>query len=493
VVRRVCSVWHALALAWDPAARERREPEDDRVVAASEPVGAVVTIDPSGLLTWSWSQQGTLIAGGTLALRRDEAREPDADADDRPALRLAGAARVEREPDTHPGISVIEVVRSDIGRLASDWIGWSVQLGLAPARITVVGPDNITCAGLEFDLPETSGVAAVAAGLARHWPGAAVHAAVDADATGRTLQRLMDLENGVGPAGAPTAAVDPRLSLTELSGRPGAADRKLHRWAGLALVVAAAAVAVIGWKVGRAVGDVRSRADALREDQDKLLDSVKAVAPAALKDEAPELILKSKRIEMEKARADQKDEEPILAETQRVLMVFATVPDVRLKTLQINSLGILSRFELSVPLEGDQGPTVKDKLAELHLGAKREVKWDGRHIRTANAERRDWAMSGQFVDVKPAVTRPASTPAGPEAAPPATPPAAPASPLLDTGPGAEPAPMAQPQDLPPVTPGAPAPAPAPATPDPQPEPPAPATPEPAPATPPAEPKKGANR
>jgi hypothetical protein len=485
VVRRVCSIWHAMALAWDPAAKNQRGADDDsRVVAASEPVGAVVTIDPSGALTWSWSQRGTLIAGGTLALRKDQARveEPA----DRPALRLAGAAPVELEPDTHPGVSVIEVVRSDIGRLASDWIGWSVQLGLAPARITVIGPDNVTCSGLDFDLPEMSGVAAVGAGLGKHWPGASVQATVDQDAAGRTLQRLMDMENGVGVATAPAAAVDPRLSLTELSSRPGAADRKLFRWAGLALLVAAGAVVVVGWQVGRAVGDVRSRADALRADQEKLLKSVAAVAPLALKDEAPEMLLKSKRIEMEKARADQKDEEPILAEAQRVLLVLATVPDVRLKTLQINSLGILSRFELSVPLEGDQGPTVKDKLGDLHLGSKREVKWDGRHVRTANAERRDWTMAGQFVDVKPK--------AAPTATPPGAAPKPPASPLLDTGPGAPPSPAKADEPAP----ESPAPSPTPAAPDPAKDPkaepaPSPAAPSTPPALPPAEPKKGANR
>lgn len=494
VVGRVCSIWHAMALAWDPAAKNRPAPsaDDDRVVAASEPVGAVVTIDPSGLLTWSWSQQGTLIAGGTLLLRRDQARaEDDADDADRPGLRLAGAAP--QEPDAHPGVSVIEVVRSDIGRLSSDWIGWSVQLGLAPARIAVIGPDNITCSGLDFDLPAMSGVAAVGSGLGKHWPGAAVHAAVDADATGRTVQRLMDLENGVGSSGDQVAAVDPRLSLTELSSRPGAADRKLHRWAGLALVVFALAVGVVGWKVGRTVSDVQSQADALRDNQTKLLQSVANVAPAALKDEAPELLLKSKRIEMEKARADQKDEEPILAEAERVLMVISSVPDVRLKALQINSLGILSKFELSVPLEGDQGPTVKDQLADKHLGSRREVKWDGRHVRTANAERRDWNMAGQFVDVAATAKKPPTTPPGPEGT-------APASPLLDTGPGAAPSPTKPadepaPTDAPPASgtaPGAPAATPPTAPPaepakDPAipPASPAPATP---PAAPPADPK-----
>ena len=120
---------------------------------------------------------------------------------------------------------------------------------------------------------------------------------------------------------------------------------------------------------------------------------------------------------------------------QRVLVVLAdpALTDVRLKTLQINSLGILSRFELSVPIEGDQGPTVKDKLAVLHIGASREVKWDGKHIRTANTERRDWNMAGQFVDAPKTSTKPPVP-----AVKPAGEPKPPASPMLDNGPGAEP-------------------------------------------------------
>jgi len=497
VVRRVCSIWHAIALAWDPAAADQRD-DDARVVAASEPVGAVVTIDASGLLTWAWSQRGTLLAGGSINLHTERAREDETlEPASRPGLRLAGAAHDAPPRDGHPGVETIEVVRADIGRIASDWIGWSVQLGHAPARIAVIGPDNTACAGSEFGLPEMSGLAAVGAGLGKHWPGAAVHATVDRDACGKTVQRLMELENGIGPASAPAAAVDPRLSLTELSSRPGAADRKLHRWAGLALVVAAGAVAVVGWRIGKSIGEVQAQAEALMNDQTELLKSVASVAPTALKDEAPSLLLKSKRIEMERARTDQKDEEPILAEAQRVLLVLATVPDVRLKTLQINSLGILSRFELSVPLEGDQGPTVKDKLAEIHLGAKREVKWDGKHIRTGNAERRDWNMAGQFVDVKAPVTKPeALTGPGHDAA-------APASPMLDTGPGAAPSPTepdepgsAEPHATPAGTPSS-APAPAPATdpapvPEPAPGTQPPATPPPPPSSPPpAEPKKEA--
>lgn len=438
-VRRVCTVWHAMALAWDPAAKEnaQRGDSDERVVSSSDPVGAVVSIDSGGLLTWTWSQRGTLIAGGTMLLRKHEARigdEPEQSASS--GLRLAGSEG--DEPDTRPTVNLIEVVRSDIGRLASDWLGWSVQLGLAPARIGVIGPACITCTGLEFDLPEMEGVAAVGSGLGKHWPGASVQATVDDDAAGRTLQRLMDMENGVGVASAPAAAVDPRLSLTELSGRPGAADRKLHRWAGLALLVAAGAVFVIGWRVGRTVGDVNAQADALVDEQAKQLKKVASMVPTAATSDTPALTLKSKRIEIERARADQKDEEPIIAEAQRVLLVLAEVPDVRLKTLQINSLGILSRFELSVPLEGDQGPTVKDMLTDRPSQANRIVKWDGKHIRTANAERRDWNMAGQFIDAPKRTAKPPAKPAGDT---PGAEPKPPASPLLDTGPGAPPSPV----------------------------------------------------
>lgn len=492
VVRRVSSAWHALALAWDPAAKDATPADQDgdgRVVSASEPVGAAIAIDPDGRLTWSWSQRGTLIAGGTLLLHKAEARvgdEQQPEPKDQPGLRLAGAENP--APDTRPSVSVIEASRSDVGRLASDWLGWSVQLGVAPARIAVIGPDTVTCSGLEFDLPQMMGIAALGAGLGNHWPGASVHATLDDDAVGRTLQRLTDMENGVGLASAPAAAVDPRLSLTELSSRPGAADRRLHLWAGLALLIIALCVGILGWRLGRTVSEIQSQTAAAGTDQAELLKSVATIAPTAAKADDPAMVLKSKRIEMEKVRADQKDEEPILAELQRVLGVLASpdVTDVRLKTLQINSLGIMSRFELSVPIEGDQGPTIKDKLTETASGAPRQIKWDGRHVRTANTERRDWNMAGQFTDA----------PKGAKPTPPPAPPAkTPASPLLDTGPGAPPSTTPTPDDMAPTAPDNPAtqaPDAKPDNPDPKDDPkanpsPSPAPASPAPATPPASP------
>ncbi|MFT3683480.1 MAG: hypothetical protein QM783_00915 [Phycisphaerales bacterium] len=485
VVRRVCSVWHALSLAWDPSAKSAPATDDDRVVSASEPVGAAVVIDPDGRLAWSWSQRGTLIAGGTLLLRKTQTRvgeEPEQI--EQPGLRIAGAEP--DVPDTRPVVSVIEAARSDIGRLASDWLGWSVQLGVAPARIAVVGPDNVICAGLDFDLPDMMGVAAVGAGLGKHWPGASVHATVDDDAIGRTLQRLTDMENGIGPASAPAAAVDPRLSLTELSSRPGAADRKLHLWAGLALLIAAAGVGVLGWRLGSTVSDVRAKADAASAAQGELLKSVASIAPAALKDADPGLILTSKRIEMEKARADQKDEEPILAEMQRVLSILtrSDVTDVRIKVLQLNSMGISSRLELSLS-DKDLGPTIKDLLRDTPSTAPRQIKWDGRGVGNANAERRDYALAGTFVDV-PKGAKPPTPPATPAATPAGDKPAgdkSPVSPMLDTGPGAAPS-STEPENS---TPGDAAPGgPTPATNPPAAEPTSPATTP--PATPPSEPK-----
>ena len=95
--------WHAVALAWDPAAKDAPadSDRDGRVVSASTPVGATIVIDPDGRLTWSWSQRGTLIAGGTLLLRKAQARigaEPEVDAA-QPGLRLGGQRVIEAYGD----------------------------------------------------------------------------------------------------------------------------------------------------------------------------------------------------------------------------------------------------------------------------------------------------------------------------------------------------------------------------------------------------------
>lgn len=416
-VRRSCSLWHGMVMAWGTAAEPDGGPRDARVVASSEAVeaGAVVLIEPEGRLSWAWAQGGALQAGGTMLLRRSEARlpEPGEEEAGRGTLRLR---RETEEPGEGRTVSVVEVTRSDVGRLTADWLSFSVQLGVTPARIACLGPGSVTCSGLEFDLPDMMGVAAVGAGIGKHWPGAAVQATLDDDPIGRMLARLVDIENGAsGSAASPAAAVDPRLSVTELSSRPAAADRRLHLWGGLALAMVAAAVAVLGWQVGRKTGAVRAAVAEVQTKRTETLQSVSKLAPKALTDPSPEVVLSAKVLEMTKAREDLKDEDPIMAEAARVLRVLSVVPDVQIQTLQLRSMGLMSRIELSVPMEGEQGPTIREHLAVERSGAAREVKWEGRTIRSANQEKRSFNMAGNFEDAPKDApkTAPAPAPAPP--------------------------------------------------------------------------------
>ena len=216
----VVSLWHAAATAWDPAGPASPGPSlrGDRVVATTAPVTAVVLVDPAGRLVWSWSRAGELVAGGSIRL-------PSRDED--PA-----------------------VTGADVGRLATDWLGWSAQLGVAPARIVVVTPrlvedgDSLSSAGL-------------GEGLGRAWPGATVDLATHDDPLGATLRRLAEF-------GAAGPAADPRASLVRLTHRPGRAHRSLYRAAALAILGAAAGLAAVGVRAWSAAGTIRGQRETIR-------------------------------------------------------------------------------------------------------------------------------------------------------------------------------------------------------------------------------------
>lgn len=215
----VVSLWHALASAWDPGGPSAGAPgaRSDRVVADASPPTAVVLIDPEGRLVWSWSRRGELIAGGTI--------------------RVAGRAGGEG--------GGIRVTPDDVGRLTADWLAWSAQLGVAPARIVCLGPDAGGGAG-------GLSPAALGESLGRAWPGASVDLAVLDDPVGMTLRRLAELDADVG-------AGDPRSALVALSHRPTRAHRSVRRWSAGAIAAASAGLFAIAWRAWDAAGVIRAR------------------------------------------------------------------------------------------------------------------------------------------------------------------------------------------------------------------------------------------
>ena len=201
---RILSIWHALSCAWDPTAADE---DADRFAATDAPVTACILIDPDGALIWSWARAGSLITGGRM--------------------RLASA-------DSHGDVAVRA---ADLGRLASDWLSWSAQLGQAPARIICVCPPLAEARGalMPSQIGESLGAA---------WPGASVDMAVPDDPVEATLDRLVrqaDLGRLADPG-------DPGAALVSLSARPGRAHRAAYLAICLATLSLAAMLAVVAFR-----------------------------------------------------------------------------------------------------------------------------------------------------------------------------------------------------------------------------------------------------
>ncbi|MBL4590556.1 MAG: hypothetical protein JKY96_01210, partial [Phycisphaerales bacterium] len=116
-VERITTLWHAIAQAWDPGANRHGGHDAQRIVASSAPITACIVVDAlKGLIIWTWSQGGRLIAGGSVRL-----------------------AHVSSGQSPAPMIS-----EPGIARLGVDWLGWSSQLGVSPARILFITPKPST-------------------------------------------------------------------------------------------------------------------------------------------------------------------------------------------------------------------------------------------------------------------------------------------------------------------------------------------------------------
>ena len=379
VVHECISVWHALAGAWDPARAKALAAgtlvQDDQAggggaggtLVGAGPVSACVAVEARGRLLWTWSRDGVLLAGGAMRLR---------------AVRQGEA-------------SVVEVSRSEVGRIVSEWLAWSVQLGVAPSRVGVVGPDTVTCAGLENDLPEMLGVAAVARALGAHWPGAVVSAHVEPDPVGAALARLAGAVVPTGPADA--GAAEPS-GLAGLSARPVRATRRMYAWSAAAVSAVAVLLGALAWKIDSA----RARLEAIKEEQGVVrrtaLAKVKSLVPSADTAREPINLIRAKIAEMERTRAAMTPERPLLAAFAQIAAGVDAAPGAKFREKERLSItgvgGITARF--SVP-DAQTGANLLIALRE-NIGPPR-IDWQGTPGGTA--ENRTYNISGSWVDPKP--------------------------------------------------------------------------------------------
>src|SRR5690606_3388892 len=141
---RVLSLWHAMAAAWD--ARPTLSDSPDVVTTTSPPM-AVLLVDPGGRVLWAWSQAGHLLAAGTIRLPQDR---------------------------HELGSGMVRIGRAEIGRLPTDWLSGSIQLGAVPARIVCITPG----AGSDGDDDDLT-PARIGEALGAAWPGATIDLAVN--------------------------------------------------------------------------------------------------------------------------------------------------------------------------------------------------------------------------------------------------------------------------------------------------------------------------
>lgn len=383
-VDQVVSLWHALAMAWDPGRQSAASMTSDaageaeqRVVASVSPAAAIIAVDPpppeestaTGRLVWAWSQDGQLVAGGTMRLRAVAPPAPPpasspAAADDQ--IVEAGARRI---GDSAPGAGavsatdrapLVEFTDADTGRLVLDWLSWSAQLGHCPQRIACIGPAPVPDdrAGPDPGL--------IGRALGEAWPGASVGVAVHADPIGATLQRLLtqdiaDANRRAADLEVATGSDDPRAGLVALSARPGRVDRRLHTWIAAGIAAAALVVGAIGWQLGRAAESAQGLIEEAARQQREAIEELKPTMPqlATSTDFKGELEAEIRRLNDQAASI--KAPKPILREAAALLNIIAEHPDVKIERFDINAVtGVVN---LLVP-DAETGPRILDRIRQ---------------------------------------------------------------------------------------------------------------------------------
>ncbi len=475
-VRAVTTLWHLLASAWDPAQAEAHSAgvlgaagngrKDSAVISTSEPVSAVVLLDPAGRLCWAWSRGGRLIAAGSQRLRTLELAKaaPSMPMGDDEVLtgarRLAGV-------DALPGVAggggaggagrvggvggsggatmggetslMLEVSRFDAGRVTGEWLAWAAQLGVAPARIVCLGPDQIVATGLG----DGAGLAAVGQALTRSWPGAGAAAIEHDDPVLATLGRLAG-SDADGPD-AESAEADGGRMLMELSSRPGKLSRAMHWWLALCGLGGAAALCVLAWRLEAGVTETRDQAKLAIAQRGELFKSVEKLFPRLADKPNPVGDLAVGLKELAKNRDDVTPEYPVLPALERVIAAAGQIPGLHLKQFSASAppSGISAEF---VAPDAEPGGRLLDALRQdsSPLPGGVRVRWDGDTAPTTVPvtgmadPQRIFKLRGTWVDARPGEGA-GSTARGSAAAPGAGATGA-AGPVSGEGPAAAPAP-----------------------------------------------------
>jgi hypothetical protein len=421
VVRRVTSLWHVASLVTSSDASDAASSSDRIVVDAAGSVTATVIVEESGLVTWAWGSKGLLLAGGTQRLPRQALATATVAAS---PLRLTSGME-SRSSEREVERIVTHIEKADIGRLIASWMSWSLQLGVAPERIVCLGPDDLACDGDGLELAGYRGLGAMAAGLGKRWPGATVNVLPKDDPIEDLLSKLVDVENRVSSR-AIAAAVDPRLSLQSLSSRPAAASRAVYHWMGIAMLIGAAAIGALGWRLHGSAKTLKASTVDLVTEKDAVLKSLPEMKFPDTAD--PLAIINGRRAELLKTAAELRAEDPILAEAERFFNAIAGIPDLTLQKLDMRSGGVTSTADFHAPREGTQPAELVERLRASRSTADSQIDYPPRansRPLASDQAKRTITYGGVF---RPTPRVPAAP------APQATTPAAPATPSTSTTP-----------------------------------------------------------
>jgi len=306
-VGEVEALWHAIAQAWDPAARSSLGgSKAERVIAETTPVTGVVVLDPAGRLVWAWSRAGEALAGGTQRLQT--VRTVDAEPD-----------RLERGATRQP-----IVTEDDLARLGNDWLAWSMQLGVTPTRIVVVGhPSNID-GGLDS--------AGIGRTLGRIRPDAPIDIVPDDDPIGTTLSQLAGRE----PCN--------QSGISELTDRPGRVHRAMYRWSAVALLLAAGAVGVFASRFLRVSDEIETQISELGRDYLGVANENNLnLATASLDLERKIEQLKKNQVDVSSLVVKPR---PLLEELEALSFVLAS-DDLTLREITMSELSITVKVQVA--------------------------------------------------------------------------------------------------------------------------------------------------
>ena len=317
------SLWHALARAWSPDRGEAGigAVQNGSVQAGSIQAGsigadevqiddgvprvtAVALVEPSGRVSWVWSQGGQLLACGQT----------------RAALGGDGP--------------VLDAAL--VGRLGADWLGWSAQLGCVPARMACILPDAVSDDGSADGSAAGMTPGGFASAIASAWPGLAADAVAVPDPLGETLGRLDELADMPG-----ALASDPRHALVDASKRPTRAHRSAQWWFAAILAAIALVCGYFAYGLHSAAGEARAGIDDLRTAQLEVYRQ-HAAAPASGSRAVLALQQIRTRLEREMQAPDSTEPMPVLRVVDDLMLALPSVAggDIKLVAISVGDLGM---------------------------------------------------------------------------------------------------------------------------------------------------------